>query len=74
MDDHKSISRVIRSFSIGLNDGIKDDELRTRLLRPYITKILGTATTSEDETARLAGDRLAGARPRAGLPRSRRAD
>lgn len=36
-DDHPSISRVVRLFCIGLNDGIKDDERRTQLLRPYIT-------------------------------------
>jgi hypothetical protein len=43
-DDHPSISRVIRGFCISFNDGLPDDETRTRLLRPYITKVLGTAT------------------------------
>ena len=45
-DDHPSISRVVRSFCISFNDGIQNDETRTRLLRPYATKILGTATTA----------------------------
>jgi hypothetical protein len=51
-DDHPSISRVIRSFAIGLNDGIKDDQKRTDLLKPYAVKILGTKTNAKDETTR----------------------
>ncbi|HKW09723.1 MAG TPA: hypothetical protein VJO33_05040, partial [Gemmatimonadaceae bacterium] len=51
-DDHPSISRVIRSFCISFNDGLPDDESRNRLLRPYITRILGTRTTEADETTR----------------------
>lgn len=51
-DDHPSISRTIRSFAISFNDALPDDETRTRLLRPYITKILGTRTTAKDETIR----------------------
>src|SRR5689334_12746839 len=38
-DDHPSISRVIRSYVIGLNDAW-DDDTRQRL-RPYVTRILG---------------------------------
>jgi hypothetical protein len=58
-DDHPSISRVIRSYAIGLNDAW-DDETRQRL-RPYVTKILGTNTSSEDEETRawMATDWLA---------------
>jgi hypothetical protein len=51
-DDHPSISRVIRSFSIAFNDGIKDDQRRTDLLKPYAVKILGTKTNAADEETR----------------------
>jgi hypothetical protein len=40
--DHPSISPVIRGFCINWNDSIRDDETRTRLLKPYVTRILGT--------------------------------
>ena len=53
MDDHPSVSRVVRQMAIGLNDLKWDsDEERTAALRPYITKILGTNTTAEDEIIR----------------------
>jgi hypothetical protein len=49
-DDHPSISRVVRAFAIGLNDAWNDED-RQRL-RPYVTRILGTKTTKEDEETR----------------------
>jgi hypothetical protein len=52
-DDHPSISRVVRAFAIGFNDGLgNDDARRTLLLKPYAAKILGTKTTAKDETTR----------------------
>jgi hypothetical protein len=51
-DDHPSVSRVIRSFCISFNDGIKDDQRRTDLLKPYAVKILGTKTNDADEETR----------------------
>jgi hypothetical protein len=58
-DDHPSISRVVRAFAIGLNDAWNDED-RQRL-RPYVTRILGTKTTKEDEETRawMATDWLA---------------
>lgn len=50
-DDHTSISRVIRSFVIRWNDSLPDED-RTRLLKPFVLKILGTNTTPEDEETR----------------------
>lgn len=49
-DDHPSISRVIRSYVIGLNDAW-DDEQRQEL-RPYAARILCTATGEADEEIR----------------------
>lgn len=50
-DDHPSISPVIRAFVMELNDKLPD-EVRTRLLKPFVLKILGTNTTWEDEWTR----------------------
>ena len=52
-DDHPSISRVIRSFLSSWNDGLPTDADRTRLLLPYATRVLGTATTAADEETRV---------------------
>ena len=49
-DDHPSISRVIRSYVIGLNDAWNDAD-RQRL-RPYAARILCTATGEADEEVR----------------------
>ncbi|HEX6925448.1 MAG TPA: hypothetical protein VF167_08455 [Longimicrobiaceae bacterium] len=49
-DDHPSISRVIRSYVIGLNDAWNDAD-RQRL-RPYAARILCTATGEADEEIR----------------------
>jgi hypothetical protein len=60
MDDHPSISPVVRSFSISWNDGLNDED-RNRLLKPRVLQILGTKTTPQDEEARawMATDWLA---------------
>ncbi len=41
-DDHPSICRVVRAFCTSWNDSLPDDETRTRILRPFIPRILGT--------------------------------
>jgi hypothetical protein len=66
-DDHPSISRVVRSFAIGLNDAWTADSWMAKhpddwkRLLPYVTSILGTKTTAKDETTRawMATDWLA---------------
>jgi hypothetical protein len=50
--DHPSICPVISSFCISYNDGLRSDEERTRLLKPYVTRILGTKRTAKDERIR----------------------
>ena len=59
MDDHPSISPVIRAFAIGLNDAWNDAQRQK--LKPYATRILCTKTTDADEETRawLATDWLA---------------
>jgi hypothetical protein len=52
-DDHPSISRVVRSMAIGLNDMQWDsDEARTAALDRFTIAILGTKTTEKDEVTR----------------------
>ena len=51
-DNHPSISPVIRSFCVAFNDGLRSDEERDRLLKPFVTRILGTKTNKKDENIR----------------------
>jgi hypothetical protein len=52
-DDHPSISRVVRSMAIGLNDmRWESDDARTAALDRFSVAILGTKTTEADEQAR----------------------
>ncbi len=48
----KCVSPVITQFMIGWNDGIPDNESRTRLLTPLIPVILGTNGSAESEIKR----------------------
>src|SRR5690348_9859976 len=50
-DAPNCVAPSIRSFCIAWNDSLPDDD-RTRLLVPFIPKVIGTTTTAEDETTR----------------------
>ena len=43
---------VISTFMRSWNDGIRDKEVRTRLLKPLLPKLIGTRSTKEAEQAR----------------------
>jgi hypothetical protein len=74
MADHPSISPVIRGFSISWNDGMNEED-RNRILKPRITQILGTKTTTGGRrNSRLDGGRLARSRPHARLASPRGLD
>src|SRR5271154_1239788 len=45
-------SRVIATYAISLNDNIYDDDIRQRLLMPFVTRLAGTADTEEVEIER----------------------
>ena len=50
-DHPKCVSRVIASFCRSWNDSLNDAD-RNRLLKPYVTKVIGTATNDADEQTR----------------------
>jgi hypothetical protein len=50
-DTPPCVAPSIRSFCISWNDSLPDAD-RTRLLAPFIPKVIGTNTTAEDETTR----------------------
>jgi len=50
-DRPQCVSPVITSFCISWNDALGDEE-RDRLLKPFLTKMIGTRTTPEDEETR----------------------
>jgi hypothetical protein len=51
-DAPECVSPVIRAFCVSWNDAIPDAETRTRLLRPFIPKVIGTNTGREDDERR----------------------
>ena len=52
-DAPKCACPVITRFMVNWNDSLPNDEDRTRLLKPLITKIVGTRSTPEVELARV---------------------
>ena len=49
--DHPACaSPVLRSFLVSWNDSLSDDD--RQMLKPYISRLVGTRTTEADETAR----------------------
>jgi hypothetical protein len=51
--DHPDcVSPVIAAFLRSWNDGLPDDATRTRLLKPYVRRVIGTRTTDADEETR----------------------
>ena len=51
-DRPECVSPVLGAFGRAFNDGLPDDDSRTRLLKPFIPRVVGTAADPDTEIRR----------------------